>query len=93
MAILVKLFWTKGRAVANITATEAKNRFGQVLEMAQAEPVRIQKNGRDVAIVLSPEQYGVLVAQKDAPKVRPIVETLMARSIERRKSLYEALAK
>jgi hypothetical protein len=27
------------------------------------------------------------------PKVRPIVETLMARSIERRKSLYEALAK
>ena len=79
--------------MASITATEAKNKFGQVLEMAQAEPVRIQKNGRDVAIVLSPEQYGALVAQKDVPKVRPIVETLMARSIERRKSLYEALAK
>ena len=79
--------------MANITATEAKNKFGQVLEMAQAEPVRIQKNGRDVAIVLSPEQYGALVAQKDEPKVRPIVETLMARSIQRRKSLYEALAK
>ncbi len=79
--------------MAAITATEAKNKFGQVLEMAQAEPVRIQKNGRDVAIMLSPEQYGALVANSNAPKVRPIVETLMARSIERRRSLYEALAK
>ena len=79
--------------MANITATEAKNKFGQVLEMAQAEPVRIQKNGRDVAIMLSPEQYAALVNQSNAPKVRPLVETLMARSIERRKSLYEALAK
>ena len=79
--------------MANITATEAKNKFGQVLEMAQAEPVRIQKNGRDVAIVLSPEQYGALIAPTETPKVRPIVETLMAKSIERRKSLYEALAK
>ncbi len=78
--------------MSSITATDAKNKFGQVLEMAQAEPVRIQKNGRDVAIVLSPEQYGALVAQNTA-KVRPIIETLMARSIERRKSLYEALAK
>lgn len=79
--------------MAAITATEAKNKFGQVLEMAQAEPVRIQKNGRDVAVVLSPEQYGALVANSNAPKVRPIVETLMAKSIERRRSLYEALAK
>lgn len=79
--------------MSSITATDAKNKFGQVLEMAQAEPVRIQKNGRDVAIVLSPEQYGALVAQSTTPKVRPMVETLMARSIERRKSLYEALAR
>ena len=79
--------------MAAITATEAKNKFGQVLEMAQAEPVRIQKNGRDVAVVLSPEQYGALVANSNAPKVRPIVETLMAKSIERRRALYEALAK
>lgn len=79
--------------MANITATEAKNKFGQVLEMAQAEPVRIQKNGRDVAIVLSPEQYGALVAGENVPKVRPMVESLLQRSIVRRQSLYEALAK
>jgi len=35
-----------------MTATDAKNKFGQVLEMAQAEPVAIQKNGRDVAYVV-----------------------------------------
>jgi prevent-host-death family protein len=77
--------------MAAITATDAKNRFGQLLEMARTEPVRIQKNGRDVAVVLSPEEYARLSAE--APKVQPIVEKLMARSIERRRSLYEALAK
>lgn len=79
--------------MAEMTATDAKNKFGQVLEMAQAEPVRIQKNGRDVAVVLSPEQYTALVERAAEPKVRPVVEQLLARSIERRKSLYEALAR
>jgi len=37
------------KIMAKMTATDAKNKFGQVLEMAQAEPVAIQKNGRDVA--------------------------------------------
>ena len=77
--------------MAEITATDAKNRFGQVLEMARVEPVHIQKNGRDVGIMLSPEQYQAL--QEAAPKVRPVVEQLLARSVERRRSLYEALAR
>jgi prevent-host-death family protein len=79
--------------MAEMTATDAKNKFGQVLEMAQAEPVAIQKNGRDVAYVVSAEQYHALVERGAAPKVRPAIERLMARSVERRRSLYEALAK
>lgn len=79
--------------MAEMTATDAKNKFGQVLEMAQAEPVAIQKNGRDVAYVVSAEQYNALLEKSAAPKVRPAIERLMARSIERRRSLYEALAK
>jgi prevent-host-death family protein len=79
--------------MAEMTATDAKNKFGQVLEMAQAEPVAIQKNGRDVAYVVSAEQYKALLEKSAAPKVRPAIERLMARSIERRRSLYEALAK
>jgi prevent-host-death family protein len=79
--------------MAQMTATDAKNKFGQVLEMAQAEPVAIQKNGREVAYVVSAEQYRALVEKGTAPKVRPAIERLMARSMERRRSLYEALAK
>lgn len=79
--------------MAAMTATDAKNKFGQVLEMAQSEPVAIQKNGRDVAYVVSAEQFNALRERADTPKVRPAIERLMARSMERRKSLYEALAK
>ncbi|MEO8684141.1 MAG: type II toxin-antitoxin system Phd/YefM family antitoxin [Devosia sp.] len=79
--------------MSEITATEAKNRFGQVLEMAQAEPVRIQKNGRDVAIVLSPEQYGQLVAGSNAPRVNPLVVKLHGDSVKRWGKVYDALAK
>jgi prevent-host-death family protein len=76
-----------------ISATDAKNRFGQVLEAAQSEPVRIQKSGRDVAVLVSAEQYRRLTEAGAAPKVRPAIEELMQRSIERRASLYQALAK
>jgi len=79
--------------MAEMSATDAKNKFGQMLDMAQAEPVRIQKNGRDVAVVLSAEQYAALQASGSAPRVRPAIEELMSRSVKRRKSLYEALAK
>ena len=79
--------------MAEITATDAKNRFGQVLEMAQAEPVRIQKNGRDVAVMLSPEQYRALVEQSNAPRVNPLIAKLHAESIKRWGKVYEALAK
>jgi prevent-host-death family protein len=78
--------------MSSITATNAKNRFGEVLEMARTEPVHVQKNGRDVAVIISPEEYQRLQAQ-DAPDVRPAIDELLQRSIKRRKSLYEALAK
>lgn len=79
--------------MAAMNATDAKNKFGQVLEMAQAEPVRIQKNGRDVAVVLSPEQYQALVADSNAPRVNPLIVKLHAESVKRWGKVYEALAK
>jgi prevent-host-death family protein len=79
--------------MSEMSATDAKNKFGQMLEMAQAEPVRIQKNGRDVAIVLSPEQYGALAANANAPKVNPLVVKLHGESVKRWGKVYEALAK
>ena len=39
------------------TATEAKNRFGHLIDMAMTEPVAIDKNGRPVAVILSFAEY------------------------------------
>jgi antitoxin Phd len=36
-----------------ITAREAKNHFGELLDSAQRAPVKITKNGRGVAVLLS----------------------------------------
>jgi prevent-host-death family protein len=40
-----------------LTATDAKTRFGQVLQSALVEPVAIEKNGRELAFVISSTQY------------------------------------
>ncbi len=47
-----------------MSAKEAKNGFGLLLDTAQAEPVTITKHGRSVAVVLSTEAYERLVARK-----------------------------
>jgi antitoxin Phd len=46
-------------------ATEAKNRFGQLLEMAMNEPVAIEKKGRRVAVLLSFAEYQRLTELED----------------------------
>lgn len=46
----------------DVTATEAKNRLGQMLEHCQREPVVIEKSGRRHSVLLSAAQYDALVA-------------------------------
>ena len=43
--------------MTTIAATDAKNRFGELLEAIHREPVEIAKKGRTVAVVLSIEDY------------------------------------
>lgn len=45
----------------NVTATEAKNRLGQVLELAQSRPVFIDKAGRRHSVVMSVGHYEALL--------------------------------
>lgn len=40
-----------------LRASEAKNRFGELLDLARREPVKIAKKGRNVAVVLSIEEF------------------------------------
>ena len=79
--------------MSTISATDAKNRFGLVLEMARTEPVEIQKNGRTVAAVISAEELAAFIDFRSRAKVRPVVEFLLSESIEKRGSLYKALAR
>lgn len=44
-----------------ITSIEAKNRFDELLDSAQREPITITRRGRPVAFVLSPEDMKELL--------------------------------
>jgi prevent-host-death family protein len=46
-------------------ATEAKNKFGQMLETAMSEPVAIGKKGRRVAVMMSMKEYQRLIDIED----------------------------
>ena len=52
-----------------VSATDAKQRLAAVLDTAQREPVTIQRQNRDVAVILSPHEYqrlrGFLVTEFD----------------------------
>jgi prevent-host-death family protein len=47
--------------MTSFSATDAKNKFGVVLDAAQRAPVTITKQGRQVAVVLSQADYEHLV--------------------------------
>jgi len=50
----------------SMSAKEAKNGFGLLLDTARAEPVVIEKHGRPVVVVLSTEEY-----ERLSKKARP----------------------
>ncbi len=55
------------------TASEAKTRFGRLLDTAQREPVMIEKNGRPFAVMLSRHDYDHL--QRELAELRSQAET------------------
>ncbi|MBX9646763.1 MAG: type II toxin-antitoxin system prevent-host-death family antitoxin [Xanthobacteraceae bacterium] len=47
----------------SMSAREAKNAFGLMIDTARAEPVLIEKHGRGVVVVVSVEEYRRLSVQ------------------------------
>ncbi len=41
----------------HVSSTEAKQRFAAVLDAAQHEPVAIQRQNREIAVILSTREY------------------------------------
>jgi antitoxin Phd len=53
-------------AMRTVSAKEAKDGFGALLDTAQREPVTITKKGRAVAVLLSREDFERFEAMEDA---------------------------
>ena len=62
MAILGATF------LKSMSAKDAKNSFGMLIDLARAEPVTIEKHGRPVAVVMSVEEFERL---SDRPVEKP----------------------
>jgi antitoxin Phd len=43
--------------MTTVSATQAKQRFAELIDAAQKGPVLIQRHARDVAVLLSAEEY------------------------------------
>jgi antitoxin Phd len=48
------------------SATDVKNRFGEFLDESRSEPVVVNRNGRNVAVLMSWAEYERLSALEDA---------------------------
>jgi antitoxin Phd len=49
----------------NVSATELKARLGRYLEIVAKEPVFIEKNGRNTAVIISTEEYQKFISLDD----------------------------
>lgn len=48
-----------------MTAAEAKQKFGQLIDKAQNSPVAITKHGREVGVFMSSEAYAIEERQRE----------------------------
>jgi prevent-host-death family protein len=65
LSIVAKICW-KAHCMKSMSAKDAKNEFGRLIDTARAEPVTIEKHGRPVVVVLSVEEYR-RIARDPAP--------------------------
>ena len=50
----------------SVTATDAKQRLAALLDAAQREPIMIRRQNRDVAVIMSAEEYERIRGKKIA---------------------------
>ncbi len=74
----------------NLTATDAKNRLGQVLEQAQSQPVFIDKSGRRHSVVISAARYEELLRAEAGGATQATLHERQQRFGEQYKDWIEA---
>ncbi|MEN9774748.1 MAG: hypothetical protein RL322_1818 [Pseudomonadota bacterium] len=76
-----------------VTSVEAQNRFGELIDSAQREPVTITRRGRPVAFVLSPEDLkDLLVSSRLRDRAHAEFEAYFALADSRLLPAAEGLA-
>jgi prevent-host-death family protein len=70
--MIILINWSNAMEVLN--ASDAKREFGEVLLKVQKAPVKINKNGKPVAVVLSISEYEQLESLKEAQLKAAIME-------------------
>lgn len=76
-----------------VTSVEAQNRFGELIDRAQREPVTITRRGRPVAFVLSPEDLkDLLVSSRLRDRAHAEFEAYFALADSRLLPAAEGLA-
>lgn len=63
MAIMDQICHGVG-SMRTMSAKDAKNAFGMLIDCARAEPVVIEKHGRKVVVVMAIEEYERLISGK-----------------------------
>ncbi|MGN6286621.1 MAG: type II toxin-antitoxin system Phd/YefM family antitoxin [Afipia sp.] len=54
-----------------MSARDAKNGFGRLIDLARAEPIAIEKHGRAVVVVVAFEEYERLAGSEGTDNKRP----------------------
>jgi len=62
--------------MVRIQSRYAHSHFGEVIDAAQREPVSITRNGREIAVVMSQQEYARLLEVEDALLARRADEAL-----------------
>ena len=74
----------------HFSATDAKNKFGEMLEEINNGPVSIVKNGREIAVILSKKDFELRDTKLSK---KELVQRFHEESITKYSKVYEALAK
>lgn len=74
-----------------VSATEARNNFAEIIEMSKNEPVMIQKQGRNEALIVSPDRYRGPTASRteSAKKLKSLAKQM--RSEAKRRGLTKKI--
>ena len=59
----------------SVTSADAKNNFGELIDLARAAPVMVTKYDRPVVVVMAAEEYEKLVGRKKVKRAPFVSKT------------------